>query len=401
MLNFALIEFYERQGQKDEAETTLRVLLENSYEDLLNIEKKLPPTQPKIEEGANAMNGENGAALVNGAATSNETKKAEAIRDLLQLRIREVGQIWIVYLRFAWRAKGFQDMRNAFREARADEKKYPSRFLDWRVWDFAAKTEYHRGRDSTVAVKIYETGLKKLGKEVEVDYVVHYLKFLINVNDSNNARALFERTITNFTGAEARELWSVWCKFEYYFTDVEQSIELDRRLAEAYPEDLATRRLGLRHSYEFDAIATKDRGSITPENSAAQLAVRSSSEPTSAAITAALQTVSATLAPPPAALMPLREDHRLTGNAETRVREDMMRRPHINACDLFRRHHLENAMMPLRGGEARDGSASVIVVANGNGNVNAKEKGTMHLLADSNVRGRKTEIDPRRAVYQA
>jgi hypothetical protein len=37
-----------------------------------------------------------------------------------------------------------------------------------------------------VAIKIYETGLKKLGKEVDVDYVVHYLKFLININDTNS-----------------------------------------------------------------------------------------------------------------------------------------------------------------------------------------------------------------------
>lgn len=38
--------------------------------------------------------------------------------------------------------------------------------------------------------------------------------------------------------------------------------------------DLATRRLALRHKYEFDAIATKDRGSsFTDEISAAQLSV--------------------------------------------------------------------------------------------------------------------------------
>lgn len=49
-----------------------------------------------------------------------------------------------------------------------------------------AKTEYHRGKDTQVAVKIYETGLKKMGNEVEVEYVIHYLKFLLNVNDINS-----------------------------------------------------------------------------------------------------------------------------------------------------------------------------------------------------------------------
>jgi hypothetical protein len=139
MLNFALVEFYERQGMKDEAETTLRIVLDNSYEDLLKIERKLPPIQPKVEEVTNMVNGENGAPATNGAGNQDnaEAKKGAAIRDLLQLRVKEVGQIWMVYLRFAWRARGFQDMRNVFREARTDEKKYPSRFLDWRVWDFA------------------------------------------------------------------------------------------------------------------------------------------------------------------------------------------------------------------------------------------------------------------------
>jgi Suppressor of forked protein (Suf) len=57
------------------------------------------------------------------------------------------------------------------------------------VWsiDSIAQTEYHRGRDSAVATKIYETGLKKLGKEVEAEYVIHYLKFLISINDLPSA----------------------------------------------------------------------------------------------------------------------------------------------------------------------------------------------------------------------
>jgi hypothetical protein len=53
---------------------------------------------------------------------------------------------------------------------------------------------------------------------------------------SSDARALFERTIINYTGPDARGLWAAWWKFEYYFTDVVSSINLDKRLAEAYPE---------------------------------------------------------------------------------------------------------------------------------------------------------------------
>jgi hypothetical protein len=58
--------------------------------------------------------------------------------------------------------------------------------IDRLIDDSVARTEYHRGRDSNVAVKIYETGLKKMGKDVEVDFVIHYLKFLININDKDS-----------------------------------------------------------------------------------------------------------------------------------------------------------------------------------------------------------------------
>jgi Suppressor of forked protein (Suf) len=52
----------------------------------------------------------------------------------------------------------------------------------------------------------------------------------------SDARSLFERTITNYSGPRARELWTVWWKFEYYFSGVNESIELDQKLAKAYPE---------------------------------------------------------------------------------------------------------------------------------------------------------------------
>jgi uncharacterized protein HemY len=42
MLNFALVEYYEREGQKEEAETVIRTHLEKSYEELLKVESMLP-----------------------------------------------------------------------------------------------------------------------------------------------------------------------------------------------------------------------------------------------------------------------------------------------------------------------------------------------------------------------
>ena len=159
MLNFALVEYYERQKQPDNTESVLRTLLEKSYEDILKVESKIPPSESTRKDEEVAMPGVAGDQAYQGAngisnlsqsqeststtgpsSPSDPTKKSNPFKNLLQLRIRELGQVWIVFLRFAWRSKGFQDMRNVFKEARTDEKRYPSRFLDWRVWDFAGKS---------------------------------------------------------------------------------------------------------------------------------------------------------------------------------------------------------------------------------------------------------------------
>ena len=51
-----------------------------------------------------------------------------------------------------------------------------------------------------------------------------------------DARQLFERTILNYSGAGARDLWAAWWKYEYYFTELDDTVALDKRLAEAFPE---------------------------------------------------------------------------------------------------------------------------------------------------------------------
>jgi cleavage stimulation factor subunit 3 len=134
MLNFALTEQYELRGQKDEVEAVLQNLLEKFYQEMLNIETKVPGTVISKETESSLDN----------ASTSDKEKRNDGISGLLKLRVKEAGQVWIMYLRFAWRSKGYQDMRNVFKQARTDEKRYPSRFLDWRVWEFAGKMQPYK-----------------------------------------------------------------------------------------------------------------------------------------------------------------------------------------------------------------------------------------------------------------
>jgi cleavage stimulation factor subunit 3 len=44
--------------------------------------------------------------------------------------------------------------------------------------------EYHANKDSAVAIRIFELGLKLFS--VEVDYVTKYLQFLLSINDDTS-----------------------------------------------------------------------------------------------------------------------------------------------------------------------------------------------------------------------
>lgn len=118
--------------------------------------------------------------------------------------------------------------------------------------------EYHCSKDVKVATKVFELALKTYGGDEA--FVVRYLDFLISINDDNSevmqhnsagcsladvafspcvlidARALFERTVHNFSPERARPIWERWYQFEYTFGDYASIAKIDARLKELYPE---------------------------------------------------------------------------------------------------------------------------------------------------------------------
>lgn len=56
-----------------------------------------------------------------------------------------------------------------------------------------ALMEYYCSKDNNIAFKIFELGLKMFGDDPR--YVLEYLQHLIHLNDDNNTRAVFERTL--------------------------------------------------------------------------------------------------------------------------------------------------------------------------------------------------------------
>lgn len=55
----------------------------------------------------------------------------------------------------------------------------------------------------------------------------------------SDARALFERVIAVFPTEKARSLWERWSRFEYQNGDLQASLTLEKRIAEAYPNGIA------------------------------------------------------------------------------------------------------------------------------------------------------------------
>ncbi|KAF8189661.1 hypothetical protein BJ912DRAFT_966052 [Pholiota molesta] len=171
----------------------------------------------------------------------------------LQKHRTEYGLVWIMYMRFAMRAEGVKPSRAVFGKARKDP------WTPWEVYEASALMEYHCSDDKAVASRIFEKGLDTYGGEIE--YVLRYLGFLISINDENNARALFERVISNFPPERARPLWERWARYEYQYGDLDAALKLEKRMAEVYVSDPPIKRLAQRHMYlGTDAIADRDLG---------------------------------------------------------------------------------------------------------------------------------------------
>ncbi len=65
------------------------------------------------------------------------------------------------------------------------------------VFADAALREYRTNKEVVFARNIFESGLKKYG--TQVGFILTYIDFLIQLNDDNNTRALFEKVATRLS----------------------------------------------------------------------------------------------------------------------------------------------------------------------------------------------------------
>ncbi|EJU00881.1 Suf-domain-containing protein [Dacryopinax primogenitus] len=260
LLHFATAELEEGRKNYPAAHATFNNLI-------TNLTSQVKQLQTSIEAEAELAKGAeiDTSTLANSDSLSEDFRKANEEREERGQRVwarrgREFEDLkaglqvaWIMLMRFARRAEGLKAARTVFGRARKSE------WAGWQVFEASALMEYHCTKASDVAGKIFELGLKSFADNV--DFVLRYLGFLISINDDANARALFERFIPTFPADKARPLWERWARYEYNFGDLAATQKLEKRIAEAFPNDPPTKRFAQKYEYlNMNTIRDFDMG---------------------------------------------------------------------------------------------------------------------------------------------
>lgn len=101
----------------------------------------------------------------------------------------------------------------------------------YHVYVADALMEYHNSKDATVAGKVFSLGQKTYADNP--DYVCQYLDFLIERNDENNTRALFERTLATMSAEKAAPIWLKFLDYENKYGDLASIQNVEKRRIEA------------------------------------------------------------------------------------------------------------------------------------------------------------------------
>ncbi|KAI0030401.1 Suf-domain-containing protein [Vararia minispora EC-137] len=250
VLNFAYAEALEITQSFEEVHALYERFLDALRGELDTLEARLGDTANTSQTSQESQNPNNSQTQEFSAqAADDKPPKAKDLRE----RKKEYGVVWIMYMRFARRAEGQQSARTVFGKARRDK------WTPWQVYEAAALREYHSTREAPVALRIYGKGLELFG--TEPDFVVHYLSFLLSINDENNARAVFEQVINTFPPDKARPIWERWARHQYQYGDLTSALAIEQRMAAVYPNDPPIKRFAQRHIFDnVDAIANRDLG---------------------------------------------------------------------------------------------------------------------------------------------
>jgi cleavage stimulation factor subunit 3 len=106
------------------------------------------------------------------------------------------------------------------------------------VFVASALMEYYVNKDPVVAGKIFELGMKTFPlneDEGSTEYILRYLDFLMCLNDDNNTRALFERSLAAIQVARSKPVWQKYIDYETQYGDISNFYRIEKRWHETFP----------------------------------------------------------------------------------------------------------------------------------------------------------------------
>ncbi|ODV96194.1 hypothetical protein PACTADRAFT_24379, partial [Pachysolen tannophilus NRRL Y-2460] len=126
----------------------------------------------------------------------NNQFEIEKLKKEQELYGRSITLVYSNYMRFFKRSHGYVEARKIFAKC----KKFQGH--TWHIYYDNAIIEYYSNlkefKEPKISIKIFELAMKKSKFNLDINFILKYLKFLIDINDLTNAKVLFENSLKNF-----------------------------------------------------------------------------------------------------------------------------------------------------------------------------------------------------------
>ncbi|KAK9717514.1 mRNA 3'-end-processing protein rna14, variant 2 [Basidiobolus ranarum] len=270
LLHFAYAELEESKKNNPRARELYEILLKNiekyieeirtsGEQEINELVQSLASEEVENEEDSEReRDGEDRERLrVKERSAEKQKAKVEAQIEKNLMSVKKAFTlVWIMFMKYARRAEGIKAARQIFSRAR----KSPD--TTYHLFISSALMEYYCSKDQNIAGKIFELGLKTYASEP--GYVLQYLEYLIQMNDDNNIRALFERALTSLSSDKAVDIWKVFIDYENKYGDLTSIQKIERRMTETYTTETALGRFVDRYSYLDINYITESELGINP-----------------------------------------------------------------------------------------------------------------------------------------
>ncbi|KAK8041407.1 mRNA 3'-end-processing protein RNA14 [Apiospora phragmitis] len=210
------------------------------------------------------METDDGEVAEKPAKTSIREERIKAVREgfavQIQMLSQQISYLWIALTRAFRRIQGqgkgtpTSGVRAIFTEARAKGR------LTSDVYVAVAHIEWDIYQDP-VATKIFERGAKLFPEDEH--FMVAYLKHLHSRHDTTNARVVFSQSVKRFKEKpelthKLKPLYAYFHSYEAKFGELAQIKDLEKQMAESFPEDPSLAHFAARFSSDrFNPISAR------------------------------------------------------------------------------------------------------------------------------------------------